>query len=62
TAYLGISIRYQVCVTDQVKLLALQPNSGLNSQRLPEGTEVILSWPPERMHRIEEPVKGSLQD
>lgn len=56
TAYLGVSIRYQVCVSgSEVKLLALQPNPGIHSRRLPEGTEVTLSWHPERMHRIPEP-------
>ncbi|MEN9213116.1 MAG: ABC transporter ATP-binding protein [Thermostichus sp. DG02_5_bins_236] len=55
TAYLGVSIRYQVCVSgSEAKLLALQPNSGIHSRRLPEGTEVTLSWQPERMHRITE--------
>ncbi len=55
TAYLGVSIRYQVCVSgSEAKLLALQPNPGMNSRLLPEGTEVTLSWWPERMHRIPE--------
>jgi len=38
----------------EVKLLAVQPNPGLNLQQLPEGTEVTLSWDPSRMHRIPE--------
>jgi hypothetical protein len=37
-----------------VKLLAVQPNPGLNLQQLPEGMEVTLSWDPSRMHRIPE--------
>ncbi len=55
TAYLGVSIRYQVCVSgSEAKLLALQPNPGMNSRLLPEGTEVTLSWGSDRMHRISE--------
>ncbi|MFS8896781.1 ABC transporter ATP-binding protein [Synechococcus sp. R3-13] len=55
TAYLGAFIRYQVWVSGcEVKLLAVQPNPGLNLQQLPEGTEVTLSWDPSRMHRIPE--------
>lgn len=38
----------------EVKLLAVQPNPGLNLRQLPEGTEVTLSWDPSQMHRIPE--------